>query len=191
MTTRREALAALASAPAVWMSRQRKGWPKPSRRWSALVCSRRSRLPMRRHGIKLSCKAFATIAGSRARTSACCAVAIGVVSNLAHPGGNITGYSLAAPEVIAKRVALLHEMLPAPCSASAFCSIRRLLRACGEEERSRPIERPACSPSRSRSATPMDWKPLWQKSLDAGGRRWRFSSMLCFLKTAPRSWRPH
>jgi len=40
-------------------------------------------------------------------------VAIGVVSNLAHPGGNITGLSLAGTELITKRVALLHEMLPA------------------------------------------------------------------------------
>jgi len=40
-------------------------------------------------------------------------IAIGVVSNLARPGGNITGYSQLGSEVTAKRVALLHEMLPA------------------------------------------------------------------------------
>jgi putative ABC transport system substrate-binding protein len=40
-------------------------------------------------------------------------IAIGVVSNLARPGGNITGLSLAGTELITKRVALLQEMLPA------------------------------------------------------------------------------
>jgi putative ABC transport system substrate-binding protein len=39
-------------------------------------------------------------------------VALGLVASLAHPGGNITGYSFAYPEVSAKRAALLKELLP-------------------------------------------------------------------------------
>jgi putative ABC transport system substrate-binding protein len=39
-------------------------------------------------------------------------VALGLVASLAHPGGNITGYSFAYPEVFAKRAALLKELLP-------------------------------------------------------------------------------
>jgi putative ABC transport system substrate-binding protein len=40
-------------------------------------------------------------------------VGTGLVTSLAHPGGNITGYSLLTPEIETKRAALLHELLPA------------------------------------------------------------------------------
>jgi len=39
-------------------------------------------------------------------------VRLGLVSNLAHPGGNITGVSLIAPELAAKRLELIRELLP-------------------------------------------------------------------------------
>jgi putative tryptophan/tyrosine transport system substrate-binding protein len=39
-------------------------------------------------------------------------VGTGVVSDLAHPGGNATGLSTQAPELDAKRLELLHEILP-------------------------------------------------------------------------------
>jgi putative ABC transport system substrate-binding protein len=35
-----------------------------------------------------------------------------LVSNLSHPGGNITGVSLIAPELAAKRLELIRELLP-------------------------------------------------------------------------------
>ena len=34
------------------------------------------------------------------------------VASFAHPGANITGYSFIHPEIVGKRAALLHEMLP-------------------------------------------------------------------------------
>jgi putative ABC transport system substrate-binding protein len=40
------------------------------------------------------------------------AITAGVVSNLAHPGGNLTGFSFLNTELSAKRLELLHEMLP-------------------------------------------------------------------------------
>ena len=40
-------------------------------------------------------------------------VGAGLVTSLARPGGNITGYSLIRSEITQKVVALLHEMLPA------------------------------------------------------------------------------
>ena len=39
-------------------------------------------------------------------------VRTGLVASLAQPGGNITGYSFVAPELNAKRISLLHELLP-------------------------------------------------------------------------------
>ena len=39
-------------------------------------------------------------------------VATGLVASLARPGGNITGFSLAGPEINAKKLALLRELLP-------------------------------------------------------------------------------
>jgi putative ABC transport system substrate-binding protein len=39
-------------------------------------------------------------------------VATGLVASLAHPGGNVTGYSMVSSETTAKRAALLKELLP-------------------------------------------------------------------------------
>ena len=39
-------------------------------------------------------------------------VRLGLVSNLSHPGGNITGLSLIAPELAAKRLELIRDLLP-------------------------------------------------------------------------------
>jgi putative ABC transport system substrate-binding protein len=39
-------------------------------------------------------------------------VRLGLVSNLSHPGGNITGLSLIAPELAAKRLEMIRELLP-------------------------------------------------------------------------------
>jgi putative ABC transport system substrate-binding protein len=39
-------------------------------------------------------------------------VGSGVVTNLAHPGGNVTGLSIMQPELIAKRLQLLKETIP-------------------------------------------------------------------------------
>ena len=36
----------------------------------------------------------------------------GIVASLAHPGGNVTGLSMVAPDLDAKRLSLLHELLP-------------------------------------------------------------------------------
>ena len=39
-------------------------------------------------------------------------VATGLVASLARPGGNITGFSIVSPEIDAKRLSLLRELLP-------------------------------------------------------------------------------
>ncbi len=61
----------------------------------------------------------ATIAAKNATTripivmySAGDPVRAGLVASLARPGGNITGYSVVAPELDAKRLGLLRELLP-------------------------------------------------------------------------------
>ena len=49
-------------------------------------------------------------------------VGTGIVESLARPGGNITGVSSATPEVTAKNVELLHELLPAAKRIGALCN---------------------------------------------------------------------
>src|SRR5262249_40791497 len=50
-------------------------------------------------------------------------VATGFVSSLAHPGGNLTGQSIVASELSAKRLQLLKEVIPASSTMSS-CGIR-------------------------------------------------------------------
>ena len=45
-------------------------------------------------------------------TSAPDPVAMGLVTSINRPGGNLTGFSMAASELTAKRLGLLHELLP-------------------------------------------------------------------------------
>jgi putative ABC transport system substrate-binding protein len=48
-------------------------------------------------------------------------VEMGIVASLAHPGGNVTGYTHFTPELMAKRVQLLKDVVPA---ASRFVVLR-------------------------------------------------------------------
>jgi putative tryptophan/tyrosine transport system substrate-binding protein len=52
------------------------------------------------------------------------AVGIGLVTNLAHPGGNMTGVSLFDAELIAKRLQILKEVVPS-ASRIAVLNMRR------------------------------------------------------------------
>jgi putative tryptophan/tyrosine transport system substrate-binding protein len=52
------------------------------------------------------------------------AVRLGLVTNLAHPGGNLTGVSLFDAEFIAKRLQILKEAVPS-ASRIAFLNMRR------------------------------------------------------------------
>lgn len=47
-------------------------------------------------------------------------VAMGVVSSLAHPGGNITGLTFFYPELMAKRLQLLKEIVPSMSGAGVL-----------------------------------------------------------------------
>jgi putative tryptophan/tyrosine transport system substrate-binding protein len=51
-------------------------------------------------------------------------VAAGLVDNLAHPGGNLTGFSIVAPELGTKRLQLLKEVVPALSSIAVLLNAR-------------------------------------------------------------------
>jgi putative ABC transport system substrate-binding protein len=51
-------------------------------------------------------------------------VAAGLVDNLARPGGNLTGFSIVAPELGGKRLELLKEMVPAVSSVAVLLNNR-------------------------------------------------------------------
>jgi len=51
------------------------------------------------------------------------AVATGVVATLAHPGGNITGSQFHFPQLMAKRVELLRQVLPRLTRAAALVNV--------------------------------------------------------------------
>ena len=46
----------------------------------------------------------------------------GLVASLARPGGNVTGMSLMAPDLGAKRLELLKEVLPRLCRVAVVCT---------------------------------------------------------------------
>jgi putative tryptophan/tyrosine transport system substrate-binding protein len=47
-------------------------------------------------------------------------VTAGIVASLARPGGNITGQSFFAPELAAKRIQLLKQLMPQMTRIAAF-----------------------------------------------------------------------
>ncbi len=51
-------------------------------------------------------------------------VAAGLVENFAHPGGNLTGFSIVAPELGAKRLQLLKEIVPSLSSVAVLLNIK-------------------------------------------------------------------
>jgi putative ABC transport system substrate-binding protein len=56
-------------------------------------------------------------------------VRVGVAKSWAHPGGNITGVSLIAPELELKRLSLLHEALPAVHRVAVLSNHRKVVEA--------------------------------------------------------------
>jgi putative ABC transport system substrate-binding protein len=58
----------------------------------------------------------------------------GLVTSLNRPGGNLTGTTMLAPDLEAKRIGLLHELVPGATTISVLISTRRLARAFVEQE---------------------------------------------------------
>jgi putative ABC transport system substrate-binding protein len=59
------------------------------------------------------------------------AIADGIVSNLARPGGNLTGVSLFAPELLLKQFALLRELIPQTTAITLLVVPRNQIAASG------------------------------------------------------------
>ena len=53
----------------------------------------------------------------------------GVAASWAHPGGNVTGVSLIAPELEVKRLSLLHEALPSVRRIAVLANHRKIVEA--------------------------------------------------------------
>jgi len=112
----------------VWAPLRQLGWIEGQnvvfeRRWAE---GRPERLlPLAQELVRLNVEiittigADSTVAAQRATTSIPIVmlstgdpVGSGLVAGLSHPGGNVTGISVVAPELDAKRVALLRELIP-------------------------------------------------------------------------------
>lgn len=112
----------------VWEPLRRLGWKEGEnvsfeRRWAEGRTERLKPLALElarlRVDVIVTIGTDATIAAREATTtipivmlSAADPVGAGLVENLARPGGNVTGISMVGPELEAKRVALLREIVP-------------------------------------------------------------------------------
>jgi putative ABC transport system substrate-binding protein len=56
-------------------------------------------------------------------------VSAGIAESWAHPGGNVTGVCLIAPELEVKRLALLHEALPLVRRVAVMAAHRKIVEA--------------------------------------------------------------
>jgi putative ABC transport system substrate-binding protein len=61
-------------------------------------------------------------------------VRAGLVSSLARPGGNVTGFSIVSPELDAKRLELLHELLPSALSVGELVNSTNPMSRVGRKE---------------------------------------------------------
>src|SRR4029077_3234804 len=98
-------------------------------------------------------------------------VRVGIAESWAHPGGNVTGVSLTAPELEIKRLSLLREAC-LRCTELQCCPIiaRSWKRACCPYARRRPRADLSWSKSGSRARTSMQ-----QRSASCAELAWKHS----------------
>jgi len=140
----------------VWQPLRRLGWIEGEslmfeRRWADGKPARL--LPLAEDLVRLSVEVIVTI-GTDATLAAKAAtmtipivmlssadpVAAGLVASLARPGGNVTGLSMVAPELDAKRLALLHEAVPVARRIGVLVDPTTAIAAFSREETQRSFE---------------------------------------------------
>jgi ABC-type uncharacterized transport system substrate-binding protein len=113
------------------------------------------------------------------------AVAAGAVSNLAHPGGNITGFSFLNTELSSKRLELLLEMLPTFAGLRS-CGIL-IRRGIGPQQRRKPAvvwaSRFRCWRLQGQTLSRARSKLLRRRV----PKRWIFSHLHSLMRTKPDS----
>ena len=115
-------------------------------------------------------------------------VGSGLVASLARPGGNITGFSIVGPELDAKRLALLRELLPGLQRVGVLeDSTNPISPRRAHKSSSRRAGHLAWSRSLSKSPRQASWRMRSRRWLAGERRRYTCEAMLCSTTIGLRS----
>ena len=113
-------------------------------------------------------------------------VGTGLVASLAKPGGNITGYSIVSTELNAKRLALLHELLPTARRVGVLVNpANTTFEDRAQGKRTGDMDCLVCNRSLLTSLRRVNSRTRLPKRLDKGRRRWILRGIGCLGRMVP------